>query len=76
MGLSLVAFARAALDVAVLPPLYKDHPERRAFQKRCLSYAERSLEVALSTDTMSELLLVCQFETWILKMTVEGEQSK
>lgn len=74
--LLLIAAGRAVIDIPHFPILYNDRKARRKLQQTFLSYAERCLEAALSCDCANDLLLICQFETWILYTMVRGDQSR
>ncbi|GIZ38777.1 hypothetical protein CKM354_000217800 [Cercospora kikuchii] len=73
--LLLIAAGRAVIDIPHFPILYNDRKARRKLQQTLLSYAERCLEAALACDRANDLLLICQFETWILYTMVRGDQN-
>ncbi|PIB01379.1 hypothetical protein CB0940_02221 [Cercospora beticola] len=73
--LLLIAAGRAVIDIHHFPILYNDRKARRKLQQDFLSCAERCLEAALSRDCANDLLLICQFETWILYTMVRGDQN-
>lgn len=74
--LLLVALGRAVTDISFFPPLYKTRAERHALQLLFLKHAEQFLEAALALDCANEMLLICQFETWILYTMIKGDQSE
>jgi hypothetical protein len=74
--LLLIAAGRAVIDIPHFPVLYNDRKARRKLQQDFLSRAERCLEAALACDCANDLLLICQFETWILYTMVRGDQSR
>ena len=74
--LALVAVGRAAIDIPFFPPLYTSEVDRRAMQRTASSYADRCAEIAVSFDVANDLLLISQYENWILYTMVDGDQSK
>jgi hypothetical protein len=74
--MALVAIGRAALDIPLFPRLYTEHSQRRALQKLASTYADRCVEAALSTGHLDDMLLLCQYENWILHTMVDGDQSE
>ena len=76
LAISFVALGRASIDVPYYPPLYSLQAELEAFQKLVTEFADACLELALSLGRMGDLLLVCQYENWILHSVIDGDQSK
>lgn len=76
LAIAFVALGRASIDVSYYPPLYSLQAELEAFQKLVTGFADLSLEFALSLGRMGDLLLVCQYENWILHSVIDGDQSE
>ena len=74
--IALVALGRASIDVPYYPPLYSLQAELEAFQKLVTGFADTCLELVLSMGRMEDLLLICQYENWILHSVIDGDQSK
>jgi hypothetical protein len=74
--ISFVALGRASIDVPYYPPLYSLQAELEAFQNVVTEFADSCLELALSLGRMGDLLLVCQYENWILHSVIDGDQIK
>ena len=74
--IALVALGRASIDVPHYPGLYTTQAEQDVFQKLVTSLSDSCLELALSCDRMDELLLICQYENWILHSVIDGDQSE
>ena len=74
--IALVALCRASIDVPYYPPLYSTQAELESLQKSVTELSDACLELALSLGCMDELLLVCQYENWILHSIIDGDQSE
>jgi hypothetical protein len=74
--ISFVALGRASIDVPYYPPLYSLQAELEAFQKLVTGFADSCLELVLSLGRMDDLLLICQYENWILHSVIDGDQSE
>ena len=74
--IALVAFGRASIDVSYYPPLYSCQAELEGLQKLVTGLSDSCLELALSLGRMDDLLLVCQYENWILHSVIDGDQSE
>ncbi|KAK4905787.1 hypothetical protein LTR49_024962 [Elasticomyces elasticus] len=73
--ISLVALGRATIDVPYYPRLYSLQAELESLRKLITKLADSCLELALSLGGMHDLLLVCQYENWILHSVIDGDQS-
>lgn len=73
--IAFVALGRASIDMPYYPPLYSLQAELEAFQKLVTGFADSCLEVVLSLGRMEDLLLICQYENWILHSVIDGDQS-
>lgn len=74
--IALVALGRATIDVPYYPPLYSLKPQREMVQKFITEACDSCLELAISLGSMDDLLLVCQYENWILHSVIDGDQSE
>lgn len=76
IALALVAAGRATTDISFFPPLYKNRRELFAFQRSVTDISDKCLEIALSLDSLNEVQLICQYESFILHSNVDGDQSE
>jgi len=74
--ISFVALGRASIDVPYYPPLYSFQAELEVFQNLVTGFADSCLELVLSLGRMDDLLLICQYENWILHSVIDGDQSE
>ena len=45
-------------------------------QRAASALADKCLEIALSLDNLNDMLLIAQYESWILFTTVSGDHSR
>lgn len=74
--ISLVAMARATVDVPFFPPLFSTDLELLDLQQRFTRLSDSCLEIGLQLDCLGDALLICQYENWILHSLIDGDQSK
>lgn len=76
IAMALTVAGRATADIPFFPPLYTCHTEMRNYQRSLADLADKCLEIALSLDSMNEIQLICQYENFILRSVVDGDQSE
>lgn len=76
LALALIVAGRATTDISFFPPLYTCRPELRVFQQSVTDLSDKCLEIALSFDSLNDIQLICQYESFILHSVVDGDQSK
>lgn len=76
LAIAFVAVGRASIDVPYYPPLYSLQAGLETFQKLVTEFADLCLELALLLGRMGDLLLICQYENWILHSVIDGDQSE
>lgn len=76
LGYVLIAIARASIDTVYYTPCYTTEEERRQLQRQAMAASDACLECCISLDCLNDLLLILQYEIWILHSHVDGDQSK
>lgn len=76
LGLFLCAVLRATMDVPFFPPLFTTAPQRREFRAMLMRHIGCFLDVCISMDCLNDLQLFLQYEYFIIKSYMYGDQSK
>ncbi|KAF2719402.1 hypothetical protein K431DRAFT_321704 [Polychaeton citri CBS 116435] len=75
LGLFFTAVSRATVDLKQLDGVYISRVERRKLQRLALHFSDCCLEIALSLDSLNDLQLMLQYESFVVHSLVSGDQS-
>ena len=76
LGLLLTAIGRASIDLAHFPLVYKTGGQHNRIRQAAAALSDDCLDLCLSLDCLNDLQLILQYENFILRSYVDGDQSQ
>ena len=76
LGLFLCGVLRATMDVPFFPSLFTTATQRREFRAMLMRQIGSFLDVCISMDCLNDLQLFLQYEYFIIRSYMDGDQSK